>query len=163
MTISRMLAYGQWANALLHTALASVPEALLDTPQSLVFGSIRATAQHVVLMGQVWQAHLTGQPHTITSRNPATSVPLAQIATAQAALDAWAIAYAASLTPQDMAQSVPFTFIDGGASAMTRGEILLHLVNHATYHRGHIAAMLNAGGHSLPASDLPVYCAAFPM
>jgi uncharacterized damage-inducible protein DinB len=54
---------------------------------------------------------------------------------------------------------VRFPFLDGGEGEMSRAAILLHIANHATYHRGHIGAMLNAGGVRLPASDLPVYLA----
>ena len=35
--------------------------------------------------------------------------------------------------------------------------ILLHVVNHTTYHRGHITAMLNQMGVQPQATDLPVF------
>ena len=35
---------------------------------------------------------------------------------------------------------VRFTFVGGGAGAMTRGEILLHVANHKTHHRGNVGA-----------------------
>ena len=41
--------------------------------------------------------------------------------------------------------SVSFRFIDGASGAMTRGDILLHVVNHATYHQGWITQMLLSG------------------
>jgi len=37
---------------------------------------------------------------------------------------------------------VNFTFIGGGEARLDRGDILLHVINHTTYHRGHIAAMI---------------------
>jgi uncharacterized damage-inducible protein DinB len=40
---------------------------------------------------------------------------------------------------------------------MTRGEILLHVVNHATYHRGWVAEMFFQVPARNPATDLPVY------
>jgi uncharacterized damage-inducible protein DinB len=44
---------------------------------------------------------------------------------------------------------------------MTREAILMHVVNHATYHRGHIVAMLNGAGITLPNSDMPVFLTRF--
>ena len=40
---------------------------------------------------------------------------------------------------------------------MTRGEILLHLVNHATYHRGFVGDMLNQASVNPPPTDLTVF------
>jgi len=155
--LSRLMAYGQWANGLLHAGLAPLAPGLLDAPQPVVFGSIARTAHHVLVIGEVWRAHLSGAVHGYTSRSPQHCPPLSEIATRQAALDAWLVEYAAGLSAQAQSELVRFAFIDGGEGAMTRAEILLHLVNHATYHRGHIVAMLNAAGVSLPSSDLPVF------
>ena len=40
---------------------------------------------------------------------------------------------------------------------MTRRDILLHVVNHATYHRGWIADMFFQVPARNPTTDLPVY------
>ena len=42
-------------------------------------------------------------------------------------------------------------------SAMSRGDILVHVVNHATYHRGWIAEMFFQVPARSPATDRPVY------
>lgn len=155
--IARFVAYGQWANRLMMDGLARVPEAVLTAPQPVVFGSILRTAHHVLAMGEVWRAHLTGADHGYTSRSPDSCLPLADIAVRLGALDGWYADYVAGAP--DLDEVVRFAFIDWGMGAMTRGEILLHVVNHATYHRGHIGAMLNGAGFGLPSSDLPVFAA----
>ena len=40
---------------------------------------------------------------------------------------------------------------------MSRRDIVLHVVNHTTYHRGHVADMLYDMGVFPPATDLPVF------
>ena len=40
---------------------------------------------------------------------------------------------------------------------MTRGEMLLHVVNHGSYHRGWVAEMFFDVPAANPATDLPVY------
>ena len=40
---------------------------------------------------------------------------------------------------------------------MTRGEILLHIVNHTSYHRGFVAQMFYEVPARPPTTDLPVY------
>ena len=50
-----------------------------------------------------------------------------------------------------------FTLIGGNQGAMTRGEILLHVVNHTSYHRGFVADLFYQVPATPPTSDLPVY------
>ncbi len=40
---------------------------------------------------------------------------------------------------------------------MTRGDMLLHVVNHKTYHRGYVADRLYQAGSRPPVMDLPVF------
>jgi len=40
---------------------------------------------------------------------------------------------------------------------MSRSEILLHVVNHGTYHRGHIADMVCHIPAEPPTTDFPVF------
>ena len=40
---------------------------------------------------------------------------------------------------------------------MTRGDMLLHVVNHKTYHRGYVADMLCQVPARPPTMDLPVF------
>lgn len=75
----------------------------------------------------------------------------------QAELDAWYVDYASGLRPADLDALVEFTFIGGNAGSMTRRDILLHVVNHCTYHRGHAADMLYTFGIVPPTTDLPVF------
>ena len=49
----------------------------------------------------------------------------------------------------------------GGNGAMTREEIFLHLVNHATYHRGFVNDMMYQVPAKPPSNDLPVYLREF--
>jgi uncharacterized damage-inducible protein DinB len=49
------------------------------------------------------------------------------------------------------------TPISGERGTMTRGAILLHVVNHATYHRGWVAEMFFQLPARNPTIDLPVY------
>lgn len=48
------------------------------------------------------------------------------------------------------------------ASCIAQREILLHAVNHATYHRGHAADILYHLGVFPPATDLPVFLSRQP-
>lgn len=65
--------------------------------------------------------------------------------------------YADELSNDRHDQVIDFKFVDGGSGEMTRGDMLLHVVNHKTYHRGYVADMLYQAGARPPAMDLPVF------
>ena len=56
-----------------------------------------------------------------------------------------------------LGENVPFTLIGGNKGVMTRAEILLHIVNHTSYHRGFVADMFYQVPARPPLTDLPVF------
>jgi uncharacterized damage-inducible protein DinB len=67
------------------------------------------------------------------------------------------VEYAQSISDEALREIVDFEFIGGGRGSMARRDILLHVVNHSTYHRGHAADMLYHLNMFPPATDLPVF------
>jgi uncharacterized damage-inducible protein DinB len=149
--------YSAWANSLLYMALSEVPQIELTQPRQIVFGNLLRTLNHVHTMDLVWQAHLEGLAHGFTTRTPDVVVSFAELHAAQAALDGWYNRYAEEMSDRLGEELIEFTFIGGGDGSMTRGDILLHVVNHTTYHRGHIAAMMYQIPALPPTTDLPVF------
>lgn len=149
--------YKAWANELVFAAAAKLPEAELTAPRKIVFGNLLRTLNHVHAMDEVWRAHLEGRPHGYSTRNPETCPSLAELREAQKAMDAWWVDYADSLEEAKQEEVVSFRFIGGGPGSMTRQDILLHVANHGTYHRGHVASMMYEAGIAPPTTDLPVF------
>ena len=154
--LQKLVRYKAWANGLLFEAIAAMPEAALVAPQPIVFGNLVRTLNHVLAMDFVWQSHLLGRPHGLNTRNPEHCPALSQIAQAQKEMDLWYIVHADQLTPAASVEAIDFAFIGGGPGTMTRADILLHVVNHGSYHRGHVAQMMRAS-QSPPITDYPVF------
>ena len=149
--------YTQWANKLLYAALQQVPVELLyearpGRPRGLV-----GTLGHAYVVDLIWRAHLKGTLHGFKSRNLDEPMSLEALAAAQSRADEWYVSYADAQTCSTLDEIVNFKFVDGGAGALSRGDILLHIVNHKTYHRGYIADMLYESGSHPPTIDLPVF------
>jgi uncharacterized damage-inducible protein DinB len=155
--LGRLTRYKEWANGLLFAAAAKLPQSALIAPQNIVFGNLLRTLHHVLAMDFVWQCHLTGKPHGLTTRNPDHCPSFDEIRAMQQAMDRWFIDYSDALTDTARRERVEFVFIGGDASSMTREDIVLHAVNHGTYHRGHVAGMLRNAGLPAPITDYPVY------
>jgi uncharacterized damage-inducible protein DinB len=154
----RMLTrYSAWANVRLFDALAALPGGEATAARATIFGNMVNTLNHDYVVDLIWQAHLQGKPHGFTKRITDTEPALDALRSAQAASDAWYIDYADGLTDKLHDEVVSFKFVDGGAGAMTRGDMLLHIVNHKTYHRGVVADLLYQAGSKPPVMDLPVF------
>jgi uncharacterized damage-inducible protein DinB len=149
--------YAEWANLKLYDALSRLPPHELVKEQKIIFGSLIRTLEHTYAMDLVWQAHLEGRSHGFTSRTPRLFSDFESLRAAQSVLDQWYVRTAEAISEDVANEVVNFAFIGGTSGAMTRAEILLHVVNHKTYHRGHIADMMFQIPAAPPTTDLPVY------
>jgi uncharacterized damage-inducible protein DinB len=154
----RMLArYKAWANELIYSQLSLIPSEEVTKQRATRFGNMVHTLNHVYVIDSVFKAHLLGQQHGYTARNTPTHPPLNALASAVQALDAWYVDFADRLTPDMLDQAIAFEFIGGGQGKMTRQEMILHVVNHGTYHRGFVGDMMYQAGVTPDATDLPVF------
>ncbi len=65
-------------------------------------------------------------------------------------------AYLAGLKEQELTGDVRYSSLDGSGFISTVGEILTHVFNHSTYHRGQISMLVNAAGGARAATDFIV-------
>lgn len=154
----RMLThYTRWANALLFDALLKLPREADPAMPAAASGDMLRILNHANVIDQVWQAHLQGRKHGFSARNTDTIPPLPDLQKAQARLDDWYIDYAAMASEDLLEEVIEFRFIGGGDGSMRRGDVLLHVVNHKTYHRGFVAQMIYDRSAQPPTMDLPVF------
>ena len=149
--------YTAWANDRLFTALEQLPPGEVTAPRATSFGNMLRTLNHALVVDLIWLAHLQGRPHGFSSRNTDTTPTFAQLREQQHGLDDWYIRYADGLTSEMQSEVVHFRFVDGGEGVMTRGDMLLHVINHKTFHRGYVADMMYQVPARPPSMDLPVY------
>ncbi|MET3132602.1 putative damage-inducible protein DinB [Oxalobacteraceae bacterium GrIS 1.11] len=160
--IHMLTRYKAWANQLIFSALGELPPEETLLQRRTRFGNMVHTLNHVYVIDAVFQAHLQGRPHAYTERNTPTHPPLAELWHTVQALDQWYMAYAESLSEGELEVSIPFEFIGGGDGVMTRGQMLLHIVNHGSYHRGFVGDMMYQAGALPPATDMPVFLREHP-
>jgi uncharacterized damage-inducible protein DinB len=149
--------YRFWADRLTYDAVAALPPGEAAKPRPTLFKSMIGTLNHNYLIDLIWQAHLEGRDHGFAARNLVLHAELPALFAAQQAMNRWFIDWSAAQSDASLAETLRFRFIGGAAGAMTRGAILLHVVNHATYHRGWIAEMFFQVPARNPTTDLPVF------
>src|SRR5688572_20025721 len=140
LSTTRMLTrYNAWANKVMFDAVAKLPEGEATKTRQTLFKNIVHTLNHNYVIDRIFQAHLEGREHGYTARNTTDHPPLEELVRAQNELDEWYIAWSDRMTEKELDEVVKFTYVGGGDGAMTRAQIIMHLVNHTSYHRGFAA------------------------
>jgi uncharacterized damage-inducible protein DinB len=154
----QMLArYSQWANEMIYAVVANVPEQAVVAPRETTFGSVLRTLGHSYAVAAIFQAHLEQRSHGFTARNVPETTTFGALRAMQRDLDRSFVEWADAAIELELDEIVRFQFVDGGEGAMTRREMLWHVVNHHTFHRGFVVDTLRRMSVAVPATDLTVY------
>jgi uncharacterized damage-inducible protein DinB len=101
---------------------------------------------HIHTVDRIFQHHLQGVPHGFYAPRSEVLPPFQALADGMAEVDDWYATYVRGLTAADFEQPIDFAFTSGKPARMRRGEILLHVCLHGTYHRGNAGAVLQLQG-----------------
>jgi len=156
-SLTLLTRYKAWADQLTFASLSALPEGEATKTRSTRFKNMVNTLNHVYVIDNIFQAHLEGRPHHYTARNTPAYPPLAELWQLVSVLDQWYVDYAASLSQAQQDERIQFQFVGGGAGEMSRSEMILHVVNHASYHRGFVGDMMYQIPVTPPVTDLPVF------
>lgn len=101
---------------------------------------------HIHTVDRIFQHHLKGVPHTFKAAQSEKMPTLQTLTDGAREVDDWYADYVGGLTEKDFEQPIDFVFTSGKPARMRRGEILLHVCLHGTYHRGNAGALLYLRG-----------------
>lgn len=151
-----LFGYASWATArFFRAAEALTPEQLTALIESS-FPSILGTLAHMVGAEWIWLRRWQGEnPSAIPDwvGQPA----LEDLAARLAAIEEERASFLGRLTEADLERVVSYRGLDGQTFSHPLGDLLRHVVNHATYHRGQLATMLRQVGQAPPNTDFVRY------
>jgi uncharacterized damage-inducible protein DinB len=155
---ARMLAgYKCWANQRLFDSLAALPPGEVSKERVSVFKNMIGTLNHIYVVDCIWQAHLEGRRHGFETSHGLLHPELAELCIAQKEIDHWYCSWSAEQTEVSLDKPLRFTFVSGESGTMSAGAMLMHVVNHATYHRGWVIQMYFDIPAMPPMTDLPIF------
>lgn len=157
MPLQTLTRYNAWADEVVFAALRALPAGEATKKRPTRFGNMVHTLNHVYVIDLIFQAHLEGRPHGFTARNTPAPPPLEELWGSVRDIDQWYIDYADSLSATQRVERIRFQFVGGGEGVMSREEMIVHVVNHNSYHRGMVADMMYQVPANPPVSDLTVY------
>lgn len=141
-TYLQLIVIKQWADSGLHDVISRNFDRLTTEESSIVLRIL----DHIHTVDRIFQHHLQGLPHAF--RAPRSDVIPALDALVQGAkeVDDWFVSYVDGLTKSDLEEPIDFVFTSGKPARMRRGEIILHVCLHGTYHRGNAGVFLQLKG-----------------
>ena len=156
-SISDLFVYTIWADRLLLSALRAVAAEDLTRDTGSSFPSLLGTMGHILGAERVWLSRFVGSPLHL----PNLSVYPDFDALEAAFQEYWPQleAYLASLRPEDLHRELTWTNTLGVTRTLVLWGLLLHFVNHSSYHRGQLVTMLRQLGYAAPGTDLVYYLA----
>jgi len=118
--------------------------------------SVLGTLAHVFAADRMWLGRIQGNP---PSRfiDPAVDLDLPRLQSAWPALNERWTAWAVGLADGDAQTVLQYHDLKGNPWQTPLWQIVLHVVNHATHHRGQIAGFLRSMGKTPPPLDLIAY------
>lgn len=149
--------YNLWANTLLADCCSQLPEALLEQTFAGSFGSIRDTVLHMLDAESIWWQRIKLQDSIIRPGDGfigSTADAFKLLKQQDESWKSW-IEHASIAALQH-----EFSYRNTKREKFTQPtyQVLLHLFNHGTYHRGQLVNHLhNVDFHKIPPTDYIVY------
>ncbi len=140
----RHLAYSSWASKRVLDAVMALPEEQRDRDLGVSHQSVMHTLRHIVMADRNWLYRVLGTAPPDAGRVEEEWPRLWK---------QWEDA-AASWTDADLASVIEYRDLKGNAHRSRLEEIVMHVVNHATLHRGQVMGMMRQLGVAPPATDL---------
>jgi uncharacterized damage-inducible protein DinB len=152
--IQTLCDYNRWANHRISDVCRALTSEQFTRELGSSFTSVRDTMVHIMLAEWIWLERCHGT-------SPAKFQPGSDFPTLPAVLAHWESVdlrgYAASLSGNDLERIVHFRKLDSTANTSVLWQILQHVVNHGSYHRGQITTMLRQLAAKAVSTDLMAF------
>jgi uncharacterized damage-inducible protein DinB len=149
--------YNYWARDRMMDAVARLTPEQYSKPLGSSFSSVRDTVVHLYGAEWIWFTRFKGQSPT---ELPKTSefADLAALRTAWSDVESGWRSLVANMDDGDVDTVIAFKTLAGASATSPLGQLVQHVVNHGTYHRGQVTTMVRQLGAEAPKSmDLIFY------
>ena len=152
-----LIDYHYWARDRVLDAVSAITLEQFTRPMGNSFSSVRDTVAHICAAERIWITRLKGEkPQGLLTPDRLTDVDAARKEWTE--LEGEMREQLARLGPEAVNRTVEYQDLRGNDQSDVLWQMLQHVVNHATYHRGQITTMLRQLDAAPPKSmDLIVF------
>jgi uncharacterized damage-inducible protein DinB len=133
----QLATYNSWANARLYAAALGLSEQAYLLHIGVFFGSLHGTLNHLLLTDRLWLKRLTRQGEHPNRLDGILYENRAELTRARIAEDRRLITVVENYDDAALAGLHNYHTTSGMPQSQVLADILAHLFNHQTHHRGH--------------------------
>jgi uncharacterized damage-inducible protein DinB len=150
-----LAAYNRWANARLYAAALDLSDLSYRLHTGVYFGSLHGTLNHLLLADRLWLKRLTGEGDVPNDLDTILYEDRFELTKARIAEDNRLVEVIGKYDAAALIGLHSYRTTSGMPQSQILADILLHLFNHQTHHRGQAHACLSilTGGEP-PSLDL---------
>ena len=146
-----LLDFHYWSRNRVLEAVAALSQDQYQRPLGNSFASVRDTLNHVYEAEWVWYSRWNGvSPTVFPSGDERPDLETLQARWLE--LEGKVRAFVSNCGQPDLDRVIEYRLMSGKAGASPLWQLVAHLVNHATYHRGQVTTMLRQLGVPAPKS-----------
>ncbi len=145
------LNYKKWADERTLRAIELIDKSAFPDTYAFVLQQLN----HMIIVEELFNSRLTSQPAPHESTNSELVPEFPELERRLLASCDWYSSFASNL--KNTEEKVIFAFADGKRGMMTAQEILFHIINHGSYHRGSIAHSLDMASVPHPVDGYGIY------
>jgi uncharacterized damage-inducible protein DinB len=149
------LDYTAWASQRIVDAAAQLSEEELTRDFQTADHSVLGTLVHIFAGDRIWLSRVRGNPRSGFIGPEDMHLPVLQ--NEWAVVNRQWIEHLAGLADDDAHAHIAYTDLKGNRWESPLWQIVLHVVNHGSHHRGQASGMIRAMGHKPPPLDLIAY------
>jgi uncharacterized damage-inducible protein DinB len=142
--------YNAWANERLFRMARALPDEMYRRQVGAYFKSLHGTLNHLLVADRIWMRRLTGVGDHPDMLNAILFDDLPSLHAARVEEDGRIIGFVQGLEESAFEEMCDYRTLNGTPQRQHRREILAHLFNHETHHRGQAHAILTVLGVSEP-------------
>lgn len=148
-----LFAFNAWANRRIISAVEALSPEQFTKEMASSFSSIRDTLVHIWSVEWIWLERLEGRSPT-SFPNAKEFPDLSSMTGRWYDIEHKWLEYASRLDETALDEEVDYKTMSFGPSRNPRWQMMQHVVNHSTYHRGQITTMLRQLGAKGITTDL---------
>ncbi|TAK65234.1 MAG: hypothetical protein EPO24_02760 [Bacteroidetes bacterium] len=154
--IKTLYAYNTWANNKIFEALSQLTDEQYMQDMKSSHGGIHGTLTHLVGAGKVWLARWKNSSDKEMLRTNEIS-SLSALISIRKTIEDGIDSFINEMSDEKLQELFTLTTAKGDKYVYSYANMLQHLANHSTYHRGQIVTMLRQIGVTPPQTDFSFY------
>lgn len=145
--------YNRWANRRLYEVASQLSDAQYREDRGAFFGSIRGTLNHILVADRTWLERIEGTGPKPSSLDEILHDDFAGLRTAREAEDERILRVLAAIPAERFESILSYRSMAGTPHELPFTQVLTHIFNHQTHHRGQAHTLLSQFGLDAPSID----------